>query len=212
MARGYHHSHKRHRGRTLNQVGNSVRKNASQRLSSVDREIKISVVKIGAPKGVNEIRSFFGSVQYLAKFIENLSAKTEPLRKLLKKDEKWSWGAEQQTAFEKLKEHIANITMLKHYDPAAQTILTTDASTKALAATLWQIDESGRRAVASASRFLCRAEKRYAINELELLAPKWAVEHFKIYILGGSSESKPIARHSCQCLEGTAITKSAAPD
>ncbi len=74
--------------------------------------------------------------------------------------------------------------MLKHYVPAAQTILTTDASTKGLGATLWQVDDSGRRTVAFASRFLCRAEKRYAINELELLTVDWAVEHFKFYLLG----------------------------
>ncbi len=83
-----------------------------------------------------------------------------------------------------MKEDIANITVLKHYDPKAQRILTTDASTKGLGATLWQIDESDIRAVAFASRFLCKAEKRYAINELELLAVKRAVEHSKFYPLG----------------------------
>ncbi len=143
-----------------------------------------SVLRINAPKSVNEIRSFLGSVQYLANFIKNLSAKTEPLRKLLRTEEKWIWGDEQQSAFEKLKEDIANITVMKYYDPEAQTILTTDASTKGLGATLWQIDENNKRAVAFASRFHCRAEKRYAINELELLAVKWAVEHFKFYLLG----------------------------
>ena len=141
-------------------------------------------MKIKAPKGVKEVRSFLGSVQYLAKFIKNLSAKTELLRILLRKEEKWIWGEDQQKAFEALKEDIANITVLKHYDPEAQTVLTTDASTQGLGATLWQIDESGRRAVAFASRFLCKAEKRYAINELELLAVKWAIEHFKFYLLG----------------------------
>ena len=51
-----------------------------------------SVLKINVPKGVKEIRSFLGSVQYLAKFIENLSAKTEPLRKLLRKKMKSGFG------------------------------------------------------------------------------------------------------------------------
>ena len=140
--------------------------------------------KINAPKGVKEIRSILGSVQYLAKFIKNLSAKTEPLRKLLRKEEKLTWGVEQQSAFENLKEDMANNTVMKHYDTEAQTVLTTDASTKGLGATLWQVDENGRRAVAFASRFLCKGEKRYAINELELLAVKWAVDHFKFYLLG----------------------------
>ena len=44
------------------------------------------VTKIDAPKTVQEVRSFLGSVQYLAKFIENLSAKTEPFRKLMRKE------------------------------------------------------------------------------------------------------------------------------
>ncbi len=47
-----------------------------------------------------------------------------------------------------------------------------------------QIDESGKRAVAFAYGFLCKAEKRYAINELELLAVIWAVGHFKFYLMG----------------------------
>ncbi len=143
-----------------------------------------AVLKIEPPKTVKEVRSFLGSVQYLANFIENLSAKTEPIRLLLRKETKWRWGEAQSKAFETLKNDIANITALKHYDPSAEMILTTDGSTKGLGATLWQVDEHGRRAVAFASRYLCRAEKNYAINELELLAVKWAIEHFKFYLLG----------------------------
>ena len=44
-----------------------------------------AVLKIKPPKTVKETRSFLESVQYLAKFVENLSTKTEPIRKLLKK-------------------------------------------------------------------------------------------------------------------------------
>ncbi len=118
-----------------------------------------AVTKIEAPKTVKEVRSFLGSLQYLAKFIANLSAKTEPIRQLLRKETKWNWGEEQERAFNKLKRDIANIAELKHYDPEAQTVLTTDASTKGLGATLWQIDEKGRRPVAFASTYLCRVRK-----------------------------------------------------
>ena len=130
------------------------------------------------------MRSFLGSVQYLTKFIANLSTKTEPIRQLLKKQVKWNWGAAQRKAFDQIKHDIAHIATLKHYDPSATTILSTDASTKGLGATLWQEDSEGRRPVAFASRFLNAAERNYAINELELLAVKWATEHFKHYLLG----------------------------
>ncbi len=36
----------------------------------------------------------------------------------------------------------------------------------------------------SPSRYLHQAEQNYATNELDLLAVKWATEHFKHYLLG----------------------------
>ena len=35
-----------------------------------------------------------------------------------------------------------------------------------------------------ASRFLSDTEKKYAINELELLAVVWGLEHFRLYMYG----------------------------
>ena len=53
-----------------------------------------------------------------------------------------------------------------------------------IGATLWQVYEHGRRGFAIASRFLCMAEKNYAISQLEFLAVKWTIAHFKFYQLG----------------------------
>ena len=47
-----------------------------------------AVSNIAIPRTVREVRSFLGSVQYLAKFIANFSTKTEPIRQLLKKQVK----------------------------------------------------------------------------------------------------------------------------
>ncbi len=44
-----------------------------------------AVQKIGVPTTVKEIRPFLGSVQYLARFIKNLSTQSEPIRQLLRK-------------------------------------------------------------------------------------------------------------------------------
>ena len=54
-----------------------------------------------------------------------------------------------------------------------------------MGATLWQEQENGElKPIAYASRFLSDTEKRYAINELELLAVVWGLEHFRLYIYG----------------------------
>ena len=61
----------------------------------------------------------------------------------------------------------------------------TDASTKGLGATLWQEQPDGKlKPIGFASRFLSDTEKKYAINELELLAVVWGLEHFRLYIYG----------------------------
>ena len=64
-------------------------------------------------------------------------------------------------------------------------MITTDASTKGLGATLWQQQTDGKlKPISSASRSLSDTEKKYAINELDLLAVVWGLEHFRLYIYG----------------------------
>ena len=42
-----------------------------------------AITKIEIPKNKKELKSFLGAIQYLSKYIENLSAQTDILRKLL---------------------------------------------------------------------------------------------------------------------------------
>ena len=45
-----------------------------------------AITKLTAPNNVKELKSFLGSIQHLSKFINNLSKKTDRMRRLLKKD------------------------------------------------------------------------------------------------------------------------------
>ena len=144
-----------------------------------------AITKIEIPKNEKELKSFLGAIQYLAKYIENLSAQTDILRKLLKKQNEWNWTQEHTEAFNNLKKLITQLPCLAHYNTDNENILTTDASTKGLGATLWQKQKDGNlKPIGFASRFLSDTEKKYAINELELLAVVWGLEHFRLYIYG----------------------------
>ena len=55
-------------------------------------------------------------IEYLAKFIPNLSEKNGPLRNLMKKDTPWQWNHEQQDAFRQLQEAWCEPPVLKYYD------------------------------------------------------------------------------------------------
>lgn len=69
---------------------------------------KVEAVKNAErPTSVSEVRSFLGLVNFSAKFINNLATKSEPLRRLTKKTVPFSWGKEQEEAFQRLKEDLA---------------------------------------------------------------------------------------------------------
>ena len=101
----------------------------------------------------------------------------------MRKQNEWIWTEEHTAAFNDLKKLITQLPGLAHYISNSENILTTDASTKGLGATLWQKQNDGNlKLIGFASRFLSDTEKKYAINELELLAVVWGLEHFRLYI------------------------------
>ena len=59
-----------------------------------------------------------------------------------------------------------------------------DASRDGIGAALEQETPDGWATVAYASRFLNTCETKYSVNELELLAAVWAIDHFKYYLYG----------------------------
>lgn len=55
------------------------------------------------PTNLTEIKSFLGFTGYYQKFIRNFASLAEPLTRLLKKDVRFEWGPDQNTAFSSLK-------------------------------------------------------------------------------------------------------------
>ena len=143
-----------------------------------------AITKLMAPKNAKELKSFLGSIQPLAKFINNLSKKTDRMRRLLKKETHWEWTPEIDEDFENLKKEITEPPCLAHFDPKKENYVTTDACNTGLGATLWQKEGEIFRPVAFASRFLTDCERKYAINELELLGALWGLEYFRYFVYG----------------------------
>ena len=84
-------------------------------------------------------------------------------------------GEDQQSAFVKILQLIANITKLFHYDQHRNTRVKCDACHNGLGAALEQeVEGDVWVPIAFASRFLNDQEKKYSTNELELLAIVWS--------------------------------------
>ena len=57
-----------------------------------------------APKDISQLKSFLGLVNYYGKFLPHLSDILAPIYKLLQKWTTWTWGEEQQKAFDDAKD------------------------------------------------------------------------------------------------------------
>jgi len=71
--------------------------------------------KVEAPACKKNLQKFLGKVNYLRRFISNLSGKIDDFTPILRlKDEaEFTWGAEQQEAFEKIKKYLSSPPVLK---------------------------------------------------------------------------------------------------
>jgi len=124
-----------------------------------------AVEKFPVPRKIKDVQSFLGLAGYYRKFIEDFSKIAKPLTKLIKKGEKFNWTAEQQNAFQSLKEKLISAPILNYPDFQREFLVTTDASDYAIGAVLSQGPVGQDRPIAYASRILCKAEQNYNTRE-----------------------------------------------
>jgi len=150
-----------------------------------NQEKVAAISKTPAPRTVREVRRFLGATGFYRKHIYDYATIASPLHLLLKKGQKWMWGAEQQAAFEELKQRLTTAPVLRQPDFSRDFELHTDASSIALGACLMQRDTHNTPyAVAYYSRKLRDAETRYPAVDLEALAVVEGVLVFDSYLYG----------------------------
>src|SRR5205823_10154729 len=106
-----------------------------------------------------------------------------PLTKLTGKEE-WSWGSEQERAFEGLKKAMSSapvLAMPKDEDPF---MIECDASEGTLGAIVFQKQDNKCRPVAFLSKALNPTESNYEIYNKELLAIITAFDKWWQYLIG----------------------------
>lgn len=119
--------------------------NHGKLLQGNEEALKVRAIqKAPKPRNVNELRSFFGIINYYSCFLPNLSTKLSPLYHSLQKDARWIWGKKQTEAFEAAKHALQDNPLLVHYDEAKPLLLACDASQCGLGAVLSHIMEYGK--------------------------------------------------------------------
>ena len=126
------------------------------------------------------VMRFLGMVNYLAKFLPDISDVTAPIRALVRTENEFRWTCDHDRVFSHIKEMLQNAPVLRYFDNRKDTIVQCDASQSGLGACIMQDGAP----IAYASRSLTPTEINYAQIEKETLAIVFAMEKFHNYVYG----------------------------
>ena len=139
-----------------------------------------AIMNMPMPTNGKSLQQLLGMVQYLAKFLPQLSTTIEPLRQRGYKDTEWKWSAIHDSAVHKVKDLICKAPVLRYFDPAIELTLQCDASESGLGYALLQQGQP----VAFGARGMTQTERNYAQIEKEMLAIVCGCEKFDQFIYG----------------------------
>ena len=147
-------------------------------------------------QNVKELQRFLGMVNYLSRFVPDLSTRAAPLRALLDKKNEWCWLNEQEQSWLDLKSSLKADPVLQFFDPSKPIRVSSDASKSGLGAVILQQHDDKWLPVAYASPAMTEAECRYAQIEKETLAIVFACNRFDQYLYAQSfnieTDHKPL--------------------
>ena len=167
-----------------------------------DPEKVQAVANWPVPKDVKSLRKWLGLANYMHKYSQNYALLAKPLSDLLKKDLEWEWTHDCQKAFDAIKQSLIEAPILALPDHTRPFSVVCDASDFAIGCALLQHDADGRdRVISYQSRQLRAAELNYPVHDKELLAIKYALLKFRVYLLG----AKPFVVYTDHASLRTAI-------
>jgi hypothetical protein len=144
-----------------------------------------AIDEVVPPTNLKELQSLLGKINFVRRYISNLSQKVlsfSPLLKL-KKDQKFVWGDEQQKAFDKIKRYMKEPPVLVPPQLNKPFKLYVAADTQTIGSALIQEFEEKEPIVAYLSRKLLDPETRYSAAEKLCLCVYYSCTKFRHYLL-----------------------------
>ena len=145
-----------------------------------------AVNSLQPPTTTKQIKRFLGMAGYYRTHIKDFSALAAPLTQLLKKDVKFTWGAEQQAGFQAIQAALTSAPVLRPADVDKPFIVTCDWSTYGMGATLEQLDDDQAPYVVEYWSKTCTpAEAKYGSFKGEAATLVYAALHWRSYLING---------------------------
>ena len=154
------------------------------------RGIKLDLSKIKSirelppPKTKTEVMSFLGRLNYISRFIAQLTATCEPIFKLLKRDAAIKWTSKCQEAFDKIKEYLVNPPVLVPLELSRPLFLYLSVMDNSFGCVLGQHDNTGKKeqAIYYLSKKFTSYEARYTLSERFFCALTWFAQKMRHYL------------------------------
>lgn len=147
-----------------------------------DQEKIREIQEMPRPTDKTGVLRIMGMVNFISKFIPNLSAKTSCMRELLHKEHEFQWTAKCDSELNDLKRTLTTAPVLTFYDSTKRLKVSSDASKDGIGAVLLQAEGEYWKPVAYASRSMTESECRYAQIEKECLGLVFGLERFHSYV------------------------------
>ena len=196
---------------SVSYLGHVVSKNG---LSADPSKIQ-AIREMPTLKDRQAVQRLLGMVNFVQRFLPNLSETTSTLRDLLKSDTLFQWDEQVHgKAFNAIKKILSESPVPSFFDPAKETLLQCDASQNGLEACLLQDGHP----VVYASKALTQTECNYAQIEKEMLAVVFGLERFENYTYGCQNRIRSQAsgdypkEESCHCTEKTSADTTENPE
>jgi ribonuclease HI len=143
-----------------------------------------AIDEVVPPTNLKELQSLLGKINFVRRFISNLSQKVSPFSPLLRvqKDQKFVWGDELQKAFNETKEYMKEPPVLVPPQLNKPFKLYVAADTQTIGSALMQEFEGKERVVAYLSRKLLDPKTRYSAAEKLCLCVYYSCTKFWHYL------------------------------
>src|SRR5579859_4055106 len=145
------------------------------------------------PRTITDVRGFCNLAGHYRRYIPKFADMSLPLTDLMKgspaKGAKILWTGREEESFQQLKKALTSEPILRHPRMGQPFIIDPDSSQYCIGAVLQQSfqDPDGKtrlHPIAYESKKLTETEQRYATQEKELLAAKYALNHWRHFVEG----------------------------
>jgi hypothetical protein len=155
-----------------------------------------AINQLPPPTTVKGVRQFLGMAGYYQLCVEDYAQLASPLTKLLRKNQKFEWGEEQQKGFQGLKDMLVSVKVMAYPDLSKPYKVYCDASDHTIGGVMTQDNDQGlEKVVQYISHQLSSSQQNWSTIEKECYAVVYCLLKLRPYLYGHGHPVRVLTDH-----------------